>query len=472
MQLTDLARKTDMATNGREGMRTTMRTAGTLAAALLLMAGMVVPLVAQNQTTTGQIRGRVLGDEGQPVQSVVVTARNEGTGLVRTALTGAEGLYALRLLPPGTYRVSTEVIGFADAARTGVRVVIGRSTPVNFELQTRAVEVEGLTVTSERPPIDVADGGVTQYVSQQEIESLPALGRDFTDFINLSGLVAPDPGETTGGQFSIAGQRASQTLVQIDGVDGNNSFFGENRGGSRIPFVFSLESIREFQIITNGFDVEYGRFGGGIVNVVTKSGTNDFQGSLYGNFRDDALTAPAFIEDPGNPEITTDYEVQQFAGSFSGPIVRDKAFFLLSVDAQRRREPQLPLTRSRFGPGGAEPDPTVFGQIGEYFDVLESQYGVENPEAGYQPFETTNDALTIFGRVDWNLNQDNRLSVRHNFSTYNNDNEWNGNFDFAYGLSRAEKIEDDSHSFVTELQTVIDQNTFNVLRFQFSDEKR
>ena len=458
--------------NGRSAiMRMTRVVLRVFLAAGLMVAG-VIPLSAQNSTTTGQIRGRVVAQtDGQPLSAVEVTARNVDTGLERSSLSNEQGLYAIRLLPPGNYRVRTSIIGFGEGTQA-VRVVIGSSSPVNFGLATQAIALEGITITADRPPIDVADGGVTQYVSEFEIDELPSLGRDFTDFIQLSGLVAPDPGETTGGQFSIAGMRASQTSIQIDGVDANNSFFGENRGGSRIPFVFSLESLKEFQIITNGFDVEHGRFGGGIINVLTKSGTNEFQGSLYANFRNDALTATPFINDPTNREITTDYEVQQFAGSISGPIKRDKAFFLVSVDGQRRREPQLPLTRGRFAPGGEREDATIFSEIGEYFDVMSNQYGVSDVEAGYQPFNTTNDAVTIFGRVDWNLNEDHRLTVRHNFSTFDNADEWNGIFDFDYGRSRAEKLEDTSHSFVTELQSVLSQNSFNILRFQYASEKR
>jgi len=439
-----------------------------LLAALFLLAG---ESQLSAQTTTGTIRGRALSQEGQPVEAVLLTARNIDTGLIRTTLSGADGLFVIRLLPPGTYQVTSAMIGFAEASHE-VRVGVGSAATVNFDLRPQAVQITGITVSATRPPIDASDGGVVQFVSTTEIEELPSLGRDFTDFINLSGLVAPDPGETTGGQFSIAGMRASQTSIQIDGVDANNSFFGENRGGSRIPFVFSLESLREFQIITNGFDVEHGRFGGGIVNVLTRGGTNEWRGSLYGNFRNDALTAAPFIQDPGNPEITTDYEVQQFAGSISGPIRRDQAFFFLSFDGQRRREPQLPLTQSRFAPGAEREDPVVFAELGEFFDILENQYGIENAAAGYAPFETSNDAITIFGRVDWNLSPKHRLSLRHNFSTFANENEWNGIFDFNYGRSRAETLEDDSHSFVTELQSVLNERSFNVVRFQFSQEKR
>ncbi len=432
------------------------------------------PTHAQNVSTTGNVRGRITdSNSGQAIADVLVTARNVETGFERVSRTSDDGLYVLRLLPPGTYDVTTRIIGYRPSMAASVAVTLGSSSPTNFSLTTAAVALEALTVTALPISIDVNDGGMTQLVGTAELEQLPSLGRDFVDFVNLSGLVAPDPGRTTGGQFAIGGQRASQTSIQIDGVDANNSFFGENRGGSRIPFVFSLESIRELQIITNGFDVEYGSYSGGIVNVVTRGGTNEIEGSLYANFRDDKLTASPFIEDASDPEITTNYEVQQFAGRLSGPIIRDKAFFLVSVDAQRRREPQLPISQSRFAPGGAEEDSLVFNDIERYFDILENKYGVtNNPRGGYNPFSTKSDAITIFGRVDWTLNANHRLTLRHNFSTFNNDNEWNGNFDFAYGISRAEKLESHSNSFVGELNSVLGDNTFNVLRTQISHETR
>ncbi len=438
-----------------------------------VLVGIVWTPSAEGQvSTTGQIRGRVQDSEGQPVSGVTVAARNVDTGFERTAESADDGFFIIRLLSPGTYTVTTRMLGFQAVRNQGVQVSLGASTPLNISLSRVAVELAAIEVTGERAPIDVADGGVTQLVSREEIEQLPSLGRNFVDFINLSGLVAPDPGETTGGQFAIGGQRASQTSVQIDGVDANNSFFGEGRGGSRIPFVFSLESLQEFQIITNGFDVEHGSFSGGIVNVVTRGGTNQFEGTVYGNFRNDALTARPFIDAATNAEITTDYEVLQVAGRFSGPIVRDKAFFLASVDGQRRREPQLPLTRSRFGPGGSDEDPAIFDDVGRFFSVLQGQYGVADAEQGYRTFQTSNDAITLFGRIDWALNENHRLSLRHNFSTFSNDNEWNGVFDFEYGLSRAEKLEDRSHSFVAEVQSVLGPKMFNVFRFQFSDETR
>ncbi|HWK89362.1 MAG TPA: TonB-dependent receptor, partial [Longimicrobium sp.] len=431
-----------------------------LAAAALVAAA---PLGAQ--TTTGEIRGVVSGEEG-PLPGVSVTARSAETGFSRSAATGPDGQYVIRLLPPGTYTVRAAQIGRRPAS-TEVRVAVGSSQSANLRLSSEAVALEAVTVTAVRGET-TAQGGVTQLVGREQIENLPVLGRDFTDFINLSGLVAPDPGATTGGQFSIAGQRASQTSIQIDGVDANNSFFGENRGGSRIPFAFSLESIREFQIITNGFDVEYGNYSGGIVNVVTRGGTNEWKGTAYANYRGDALTGRNF----DRTQPLKDYTVTQYAASVAGPLKRDRLFMLFSLDGQRRREPQLPITKARFGVGGVNEDSVVFGEVGRYLDILEEEYGISNAAGGYQGFQTANDVITLFGRIDYNVNDNHRLTLRHNYSDFNNGDEYNVNFDFIYGRSRAEQFTGTSNSFVGELQSVLSPRTFNVLRFQASDEDR
>lgn len=442
------------------------------AACLMLGFALTGPAQAQNVSTTGQIRGRIVDESQQPVNGASVTARNVETGFQRSHEAGADGLYTVRLLPPGLYTVSVRALGFQPQRYEQVRVTIGTATTSNFTLTRAAVQLEAVTITGDRTAIDVSEGGVRQLVTQQQIEELPSLGRDFTDFINLSGLVAPDPGETTGGQFSIGGARPSQTSIRIDGADANNAFFGENRGGSRIPFTFSLESIREFQIITNGFDVEYGRYNGGIINAVTRSGTNEFEGTVHAHFRGDFATTQAFISDSLNPEITTDYSVQQFGGRFSGPLVREKAFFLVAVDAQRRREPQDPLTQARFGPGGPAEDPVVFSEIDRYFQILETQYGIPDPASGYRVFSTTADQIGLLSRFDWTLSDKHRLSARYNYQNFENDNEWNGVFDRDYGLSRAEVLEDINHSLVAELQSALTPTTFNVFRFQFAFEKR
>ena len=434
--------------------------------ALALLVALASSGAAQNSTTTGAIRGRVVDEAGNPLPATTVVATNEETGFQRGTQSDDDGVYVVRFLPPGSYRVAARRIGQQPAELAGVRVTVGSTAPASFTLRTAAVELTAVEVTASAREIDVADAGVKQTVSQEEIAELPSLGRDFTDFIALSGLVAPAPEVTTGGQFSIAGQRPSQTSIQIDGVDANNAFFGENRGGSRIPFAFSLESIREFQIITNGFDVEFGNYSGGVVNIVTQGGTNDFRASVYGNYRDKSLTRVDFDGNPPN-----NFSVQQYAGKVSGPIVRDKGHYLVSFDGQRRREPFRSITPEFLRSTGEPEDAATADSLERFFGVLENQYGVANARSQYGEWEISNDVLTLFGRLDWTLNERHRLSVRNNFSDHKNLDEA-GSFAFPAGISQAESFKDRANSLVGELTSVITPSVFNVLRVQYATEER
>jgi hypothetical protein len=434
-----------------------------IAVAFLLGATAMAPALHAQGTTTGNIVGEVRNDTGEPVAGVHLTAVNTETGFERSSITTESGRFIVRLLPPGTYLIRAQMIGYRTVEQEGVRVTVGQTSTANITLDPQAVEVEGISVIGTREPINVRQGGVSQNVSLEEIESLPALGRDFTDFITLSGLVAPNPETTTGGQFSIGGSRPSQTNLQIDGVDANNSFFGENRGGSRIPFAFSLESIREFQVVTNGFDVEYGNYAGGIVNVVTRGGKNSFEGVAYANVRHDALTASDFRGEP--PQ---DYSVMQYAGRLSGPILRDRLHYLVSVDGQRRREPQQSISPSYYL-DRENPDVERAQALERFYSILGEQYGIGNPAASYDRFQTTNDVLTLFSRLDWTINNRHRLTGRYNVSNFENDNE---RASFRFGNTNAERFTGTSHSVVGELNSVLGPNTFNVARLQFAFEDR
>jgi hypothetical protein len=441
--------------------------------ALLVACAIAHPAAAQNATTTGAIRGLVIGPNRAPLANATVTGHDINTGLDREARTNARGEYVLALLQSGTYTLRARAIGFHADSLTGIAVTVGQTETANFAMVPATVVLPEITSSTQgRQTLDVTDGSVSQSVTRNEIETLPSLGRNFTDFIAVSGLVDPNPERTTGGQFSIAGMRPSQTNIQIDGVDANNSFFGENRGGSRIPFEFSLESIREFQVVTNGFDVEYGNYTGGVVNVVTRGGTNKFEGTLYGNFRGDQLTANDFA---GKPSI--DFNAEQYAFRFSGPIKKDKAFFFFSVDGQRRREPQVPLTANYFlgkldATGKPAPDTAGAANLQRFINILDSTYGIKNAGSDYQNFQTGNDVVTLFGRLDFNLGTKSHFSLRENFATHHNDNLFDPNFDFSYGLDKAEQLSDVSSSLVGELQSAMTDRSSNVLRFQYSYEDR
>ncbi len=413
---------------------------------------------AQESTTRGSIVGQVLTPDGTPATNarVIVTSIQRGT--TNEVLTNDEGRFVVPLLPPGRYRVRAESPPQPAAQLPPVTVNVGQRTDVTLEL--RPVEVQDIGVEVGAGGIDAAEGGVVDLVSEEQVTSLPTPGRDFTDFISLSGLVSNQPGITTGGQFSIGGARTSGTNIQIDGADANNSFFSENRGSSRVPFTFSLESVKEFQVITNGFDVEYGRFSGGVVNAVTKSGGNEFEGSAHLFWRDEQLTTDNF--DGTSP---TDFQAFQFGGTMSGPIIEDKLHYFASGDFQQWDQPTFALTPERTN---IHPD-----TIQRMKDILVNTYGFDRSfiEDQFGTFTETEDQANLFGRLDYTLSEDHRLTIRANYSDFTNKNDRL----FENGLearTAGSTFNDEAISVVGEWNAVFTPDVYNTLRAQYSYEDR
>jgi len=411
---------------------------------------------AAQGATTGAIRGEVSAAAGgAPVSGATVTAVNTATGLRRSVVTDPGGRYVIPQLPSGTYRVEARGLGLAATAQGAVTVRTNETTTIPFRLSTEAVALEGLTVTAERTRVDVAQGGVQRRVRTEQLENLPVQGRDFTDFLNLSPLVSPQPQVGTGGQFSIAGARTSGTNIQVDGADANNIFFGENRGSSRTPFTFSLESVREFQLITNGYDVEYGNYQGGVMNAVTKGGTNRFEGSAFIFRRDEALTGDDYF---GN--APQDFQANQFGFSLGGPILKNRLHFFLSADGQRREQP--------FVAGVAEVAGIQADSVRRFKQILQSRYGVDTAQY-YGRYTQEANNLALFGRLDWTISDRHRFTIRQNYTDFEQTNDRIGTREaFTSGGSFRDRV----NATVAELNSDFGGNLFNTLRFQYSDEDR
>jgi outer membrane receptor for ferrienterochelin and colicin len=433
---------------------------------------LATPASAQQGVTTGAIQGRVVDNQDNPLANATVTTREVETGRERQVQTNEEGRYTFGFLPPGRYVVRAEFPPLEAVERGPFELSLGVTRTVVIALQP--VEVEAIAVRVGIDQVDVTQGGVVELVDEEQIESLPTLGRDFTDFINLSGLVSPTPEVTTGGQFSLGGGRTSATNVTVDGVDANNAFFGENRGSSRIPFTFSLESIKEFQIITNGFDVEYGNYTGGIINAVTKGGTNEFHGSAFLYRRDEALTGNGF--EGLAPE---DFQATQYGFRLGGPIVQDKAHFFVSLDGQQKDQPVFSIVPERWCPAEFDDVGNQIACVGaadsiaRFKDILNRVYGVplEELESNIGTFEETEDELAIFGRVDWQLNDRHALTLRHNYTNFESLND---RLDEEEARTYGSTFKDESNSFVSELTSVFGERgqAYNTFRFQFAYEDR
>ncbi len=313
-----------------------------LSAALLCVS---LPAFAQSQATTGDIEGRVLDPNSAAVPNATVAAKNQETGLEKSVTSDEEGLYRLVLLPPGRYTVTASgASGFQPTILQNVTVTVGGKTPLDINLSVSGANID-VTVTAEAPVVETTRTSISTTVNQRAIENLPVNGRNYLDFATLTPGVIRD--QNREGDLSVGGQKGTLNSLQVDGVDNNNTFFGQSFGrtGVRPPYQFSEESVQEFQVNQNGFSAEFGRAGGAVINVVTKSGTNEFHGGAFEYFRDESLNAntpqlKATQFQRGLPNKRPTLQIHQFGGRVGGPIVKhDRAFFFFTYDGQRQDLP-------------------------------------------------------------------------------------------------------------------------------------
>ncbi|MBZ5530752.1 MAG: TonB-dependent receptor [Acidobacteriia bacterium] len=301
---------------------------------VLCFALSLTSFFASAQTITASLQGKVFDKSGAVLTSATVRAANTETGFARTVTTNSAGEYEIAQLPVGQYKITAGARSFQSQSRT-VRLVIGQAANLDFTLSPGAV-TEGVTVTTEAPLIEVTRTSVDSVISEEKIRNLPVNGRQFIDFA----LLAPGVtiGDTTSGstdviiepvtKLSFAGQNIHYNFIAVDGADNISTASGVQK---TTP---SEEAVREFRVINNTYSVEAGRAVGGIVNIITKSGTNDVHGSLYEYLRNDALDAKSILAAPGLNKL----QQNQFGFTLGGPIKKDKTFYFGNYEGQRRNE--------------------------------------------------------------------------------------------------------------------------------------
>jgi len=301
---------------------------------LVLVAFIAVPSLAWAQADTGVIDGRIFDESRLAVPGATVTARNVATGFTRTAVSGETGTYRIAPLPPGTYSVTAELSGFATMVFNGAIVQVGSSTNVDFTMKVATV-AESITVTGESPLVQTTKSDVGQVISTNLIQNIPLSGRRFQDLSLLVPGTRPsnyyDPTKTEVGGISYGGMSGRAVNITVDGGDNND---GVVRG---LLQQMSADAIQEYKVTTGRYSAEFGRSTGGLVSVVTKSGTNQMHGSAFGFFRDAKLNAETYFEkqaDTGKQPFSQ----QQLGGTAGGPMVKDKAFFFGSYEHNRRQD--------------------------------------------------------------------------------------------------------------------------------------
>jgi len=407
----------------------------------------------------GEIRGIVYDTSHALVPNAKVTIFNPSTGYKRELTTDSSGSYGFLQLLPGVYQLKAEAQGFAAITITDVNVEIGASLNLDITLPVKGQTATVTVSAASAGPIDTSTAGINQVINQKNVEDLPLAGRDYRDLAQLSSSAEVVPGLRGG--IRLGGQQSDYSGLTIDGQDSFNNFFGEFFGSLETKnFTVPLDSVQEFQVVTNGFAPEFGRATGGLINVITKSGTNEVHGTAHYNARSGSTTRP--FEIPGEPSIEPNINLrQQYGGTIGLPIHKNSQFLFLATDIQHSDGPIVtqfcnpgpdqagcvaalnnttgpifaacsPATcppGSVALPANVTPGvallPTGCGNPAAGDFVLKDCYGAANLGALLGSNIQFNNFYTVLGHWDWQMTPANHFSIR-GYGTRNHTNGFNG----------------------------------------------
>src|ERR1700737_364585 len=341
---------------------------------LLLAMGILLASHADAQISGATLSGTVTDQSGGAIPQATISIKNVATGITRSNTTSAAGFYSAPNLLPGIYEVKAEAQGFTSKLQTGVNLTVGEQQVLNFALQVGQMS-QTVEVSTEAPTVDLASSTISAVVSSTTVRELPLNGRSWTDLATLEPGVnsiqtqpdftaGPDRGKRGfGNQVTIDGARPQQNNYRLDGISMND--YDNSAPGSVLGGDLGVDAIQEFSVLTSNYSADYGRTAGGVVNAITRSGTNKFHGSVYEFLRNDALDAANFFENAGGIKKAS-FRQNQFGVSAGGPIRKDKLFVFGDYEALRYRKGiptfiTVPSDAARLGilNGGTALDPTA-----------------------------------------------------------------------------------------------------------------
>jgi Carboxypeptidase regulatory-like domain/TonB dependent receptor len=397
---------------------------GHLAVIFFVVLGILSSSALFAQSTTEGAIGGVVTDQTRAVlPGATVTAKNVATNVSGTTPADASGRFTVIHLQPGVYTVEVRLNGFASSTRDNVIVEVGRVTNLEVTLSVSAVS-ETLTVLTEAPVINTETPDLSTNINQTTIANLPVNARRWSQYALQTPGAAPD------GTFGLISFRGISGLLNgntVDGGDNTQAFFSEERGRTRLSYSLGLGAVREFQVNTSDYSAEYGRAAGGVVNAVTKSGTNKFEGDGFYYIRDSSMSS----SNPFNTEqvlvngvytsvgIKPDDRRQQFGGSFGGPIQKDKLFFFVNYDQQTRNFPGVAVPSNPtafFAPLSATETATL---VARGVSAAQAASGLAFIQGLTGVVPRTGDQNLLFPKIDWQLSDNNLLNVSYNHLRWN-----------------------------------------------------
>ncbi len=401
----------------------------------------------------GSIEGTILDQKGGAVPGASLTLKNMATGATFTASSDEYGLFRFPVVPVGAYQLTAEKSGFASVTQKNFELTIGAKLNLSLALAI-ATQQSSVVVTADVPVVETTRTHVSTTVDSRAVANLPVNGRNFEDFVLLT------PGVTTDvrqGDISFAGQRGTLNSLVVDGSDNNNTFFGQaagRTGSGRAPYQFSTDAVQEFQVNSNSYSAELGRAGGAVINVVTKSGTNDFHGTIFEYYRDKALNANNLInKNQGRPK--SPFHFHQFGGNVGGPILKDKLFFFFDYDGQRNTLPNLVFLQLPRG-FTLDSDPTIAAFQTSALNYL---------TARANPWTRAQNQDVYLGKADWRISPRHLLSGRWNSQRFTGANFENGGPQNALEHTGASLVTTDTLSVL--LTSTLSNSMVNIARFAY-----
>jgi hypothetical protein len=429
-----------------------------------------LPAAAQSQITTGVINAVVVDTSGAVLPGVDVEIRNVETNLVRSLTTDREGHFTALQLPSGRYTVTLKLAGFATVVLQDALVSVGETVNLSPTMRVSSVS-ETLTVTAVSPVVETTRTANTTTLNDTTVAYTPILGRKFEDLLTLTPGVSVVQGPD-GDEITFAGQRGVFNSVSLDGGDYTNGFFGEQVGGQRAAIDITLEAVKEFQVIATGASAEFGHTAGGVVNVITKSGTNQVNGALFHHQRVEGLTSNT---SDGKP--LTDFHREQFGGTIGGPLVRDKAFLFGALEGIRENLLRPNLSEA-IGTPCSVSSPTLAANQALINSSADCQrlallqfFRTNRGQDEGQPVQHQINNNAALVKADWNLSPRNNLSASYNYDYSKNTNQ---TFDVATYGSSANGIEGPSkiNVFNLNLFSTVTTSRLNELHATYSRESR
>ncbi|TRX58349.1 carboxypeptidase regulatory-like domain-containing protein [Fulvivirga sp. M361] len=413
------------------------------------------------QATNASISGIVKDDSGAPLPGATVRVQNTSTGFETGTITNVNGEFILRQLPlGGPYNISSSFIGFQENQKSGIMLNQGKSVKIGFAMSNSSTELQEVIVTGDALSSRIDELGEVTSIGFREIKNLPTEGRNFTRLTALSPLQG-------GGSLNLGGQRRTSTGVTIDGVNARNTLTAGEIG--RGPYTISQEAVREFQVNTNDYDVTSGRFAGGAIQATTKSGTNTPEASVFFYNRSDALQSQYDIRANDRAE---DFNTNQYGVSVGGPIVKDKVHFYAVYETQREDLSQN-IGNIRDGQAGVDDQNRLRisrDSLNEFINIARQSYGLSDAlMVGI--FDRKTEANTLFARIDWQIDDKNRLTLRNNYNKWESPLSVSDNSNLELRESWSD-FTSQENSFLVSLRSAFTPNLMNEFKVQYQRAKR